>query len=133
MSSALSIDHDLTMKMESQIDDLKRFKDSMHLGSLLTMAEFMLGSSHILVAILRSIFAYDSTGFLARSARFFSDGVRASIQTMSSSQKALMTKSASLQEVASQGANLANESNVHEVPFYKHSQILTKQSLVLSL
>ena len=114
MSSALSIDHDLTMKMESQIDDLKRFKDSMHLGSLLTMAEFMLGSSHILVAILRSIFAYDSTGFLARSARFFSDGVRASIQTMSS-QKALMTKSASLQEVASQGANLANESNVHEV------------------
>ena len=117
MSNALSIDHDLTLKMESQIDDLKRFKDSMHLGSLLTMAEFMLGSSHILVAILRSIFAYDSTGFLARSARFFSDGVRASIQTMStSSQKALMTKSASLQEVASQGANLANESNVHEVP-----------------
>ena len=114
MSNALSIDHDLTLKMESQIDDLKRFKDSMHLGSLLTMAEFMLGSSHILVAILRSIFAYDSTGFLARSARFFSDGVRASIQTMSS-QKALMTKSASLQEVASQGANLANESNVHEV------------------
>ena len=53
MSEALSIDHDLTLKMESQIDDLKRFKDSLHLGSLLTMAEFMLGTEHILVAILR--------------------------------------------------------------------------------
>ena len=59
MSEALSIDHDLTLKMESQIDDLKRFKDSLHLGSLLTMAEFMLGTEHILVAILRYI---DSIG-----------------------------------------------------------------------
>ena len=102
MSNALSIDHDLTLKMESQIEDLKRFKDSLHLGSLLSMAELMLGTTHILVAILRSIFAYDSTGFLARSAKFFSDGVKVSIQAMSS-QKAIMHKSASLQEVASQG------------------------------
>ena len=121
MSNALSIDHDLTLKMESQIEDLKRFKDSLHLGSLLSMAELMLGTTHILVAILRSIFAYDSTGFLARSAKFFSDGVKVSIQAMSTSQKAaaIMHKSASLQEVASQGAGLANESNVHEVTFFR--------------
>ena len=65
----------------------------------------------------RSIFAYDSTGFLARSAKFFSDGVKVSIQTMSESGRQAITKSASLQEVASRGVGLANESKVHEVIF----------------
>ena len=66
----------------------------------------------------RSIFAYDSTGFLARSAKFFSDGVKVSIQTMSESGRQAITKSASLQEVASRGVGLVNESKVHEVIFY---------------
>ena len=67
------------------------------------------------IICFRSIFAYDSTGFLARSAKFFSDGVKVSIQTMSESGRQAITKSASLQEVASRGVGLANESNVHEV------------------
>ena len=58
MGNALTIDKELTLKIESQIDDLRRYKDSVHLGILLVMVEEMLGSSHILVAILQSIFAY---------------------------------------------------------------------------
>jgi len=127
MSNALSIDRDLTLKMESQIDDLRRFKDSAHLGSLLVMAEMMLGPTHIIVAILQSIFSYDTTGILTRSARFFSEGVRCSIQALSSEAGAnnnklaasghgggcsQMTKSASLQQVAREGAALAEESNL---------------------
>ena len=59
MGLALSIDRELTLKIESQIDDLRRYKDSVHLGVLLVYVEEILGSSHILVAILQSIFAYD--------------------------------------------------------------------------
>ena len=59
MSNALSIDRDLTLKIESQIDDLRRYKDSAHLGVLLVLVEEMLGSSHILVAILKSILKSD--------------------------------------------------------------------------
>ena len=76
-------------------------------------------SEHSNNVCCRSIFAYDSTGFLARSAKFFSDGVKVSIQTMSESGRQAITKSASLQEVASRGVGLANESKVHEVIFFK--------------
>ena len=113
MSTALEIDREFTLKMESQIDDLQRFKDSMHLGSLLVMAEMMLGKTHILVAILQSIFSYDSTGVLNMSARFFSEGVRCSIQALSRNKG--MTKSASLQQVARDGAALADQSNMKEL------------------
>lgn len=69
MSSAMTIDKDLTLKIESQIDDLRRYKDSVHLGALLVIVEKMLGPQHLLVAILRSIFAYDVSGIIDMSAR----------------------------------------------------------------
>jgi len=69
MSSAMTIDKDLTLKIESQIDDLRRYKDSVHLGALLVIVEKMLGPQHLLVAILRSIFAYDLSGVIDMSAR----------------------------------------------------------------
>ena len=83
MSNALSIDRDLTLKIESQIDDLRRYKDSAHLGLLLVLVEEMLGSSHILVAILKSIFSYDMSGVIGMSARFFSEGVRNTLYSIS--------------------------------------------------
>merc|ERR1712241_985451 len=83
MGNALSIDRDLTLKIESQIDDLRRYKDSAHLGVLLVMVEEMLGSGHILVAILQSIFAYDMSGVIGMSARFFSEGVRNTLHSIS--------------------------------------------------
>ena len=49
MSNAMTIDKDLTLKIESQIDDLRRYKDSVHLGALLVAVEQMLGSQHLLV------------------------------------------------------------------------------------
>ena len=51
MSKAMTIDKDLTLKIESQIDDLRRYKDSVHLGALLVAVEQMLGSQHLLVSI----------------------------------------------------------------------------------
>jgi hypothetical protein len=83
MSNALTIDKDLTLKIESQIDDLRRYKDSIHLQTLLVAVEKMLGSEHLLVAILRSIFAYDLTGVIGMSARFFSTGIRDTLVSMS--------------------------------------------------
>ena len=83
MGNALSIDRELTLKIESQIDDLRRYKDSVHLGVLLVMVEEMLGSGHILVAILQSIFAYDMSGVIGMSARFFSEGVRNTLSSIS--------------------------------------------------
>jgi hypothetical protein len=70
----MTIDKDLTLKIESQIDDLRRYKDSMHLGALLVAVEQLLGPQHLLIAILRSIFAYDMTGIIGMSERFFSAG-----------------------------------------------------------
>ena len=56
MTAALSVDKELTLKIESQIDDMRRYKDSMHLAILLNAMEAMLGTNHIIIAILRSIF-----------------------------------------------------------------------------
>ena len=82
-SSAMTIDKDLTLKIESQIDDLRRYKDSVHLGALLVAVEQLLGAEHLLVAILRSIFAYDMTGIIGMSERFFSQSIRDTLISMS--------------------------------------------------
>lgn len=56
MTGALSVDKELTLKIESQIDDMRRYKDSIHLGALIGAMEAILGSNHIIVAILHSLF-----------------------------------------------------------------------------
>jgi hypothetical protein len=43
MTGALTVDRELTMKIESQIDDLRRYKDSIHLGALISAMEALLG------------------------------------------------------------------------------------------
>ena len=65
MSNAMTIDKDLTLKIESQIDDLRRYKDSVHLGALLVAVEQMLGSQHLLVLqpLSRIIFIEIVLGF----------------------------------------------------------------------
>ena len=47
MTGALTVDKELTLKIESQIDDLRRYKDSIHLGALISGMEAILGSNHI--------------------------------------------------------------------------------------
>ena len=43
MTGALTVDRELTLKIESQIDDLRRYKDSIHLGALIAAMEALLG------------------------------------------------------------------------------------------
>ena len=76
MSEALTLDKELTLKIENQIEDLRRYKDSVHLGALLVIVEQMLGSGHLLVAIVRSVLNYDMSGVIGVSAKFFSEGVK---------------------------------------------------------
>ena len=64
MTGAISVDKELTLKIESQIDDLRRYKDSIHLGALIGTMEAVLGSNHIIVAILHSLFRYCKVNFL---------------------------------------------------------------------
>lgn len=98
MTGALNVDRELTMKIESQIDDLRRYKDSIYLGALIAAMEALLGANHILVAILHSVFLYDMTGLLGISSKFFSEGVHNAIKSVNDSRAlaaAVITKSQS--------------------------------------
>ena len=53
VNAALERDKDITTKLESQIDDIKRFKESAHLHSLLIGITDLLGPDHILVTLLQ--------------------------------------------------------------------------------
>jgi len=55
MSEALTRDKELTLKIEEQIESVRRYKDSPNLPSLMDKAEEALGHDHILIAILRGI------------------------------------------------------------------------------
>lgn len=83
MTGALNVDQELTLKIEEQIDDLRRYKDSVHLGALIAAMEVLLGANHILIAILHSLFRFDMSGFLGVSAKFFSEGVHNAIISIS--------------------------------------------------
>lgn len=85
MTGALSVDKELTLKIESQIDDLRRYKDSIHLGTLISAMEALLGADHIVIAILHSVFMYDMSGLLGISAKFFSEGVHHAIRSVNDS------------------------------------------------
>ena len=129
MGLALSIDRELTLKIESQIDDLRRYKDSVHLGILLVYVEEILGSSHILVAILQSIFAYDMSGVIGMSARFFSEGVRNTLHSISEAKTVAAAVSVAgtatanglahsgrgMLDVAKEGCEMASKSGIPQV------------------
>ena len=129
MANALSIDRELTLKIESQIDDLRRYKDSVHLGFLLTLVEEMLGSGHILVAILQSIFAYDMSGVIGMSAKFFSEGVRHTLYSISEARSVAAAVGVAgnatsvsagysgrgMLEVAREGCEIASKSGIPQV------------------
>ena len=125
MSNALSIDRDLTLKIESQIDDLRRYKDSAHLGVLLVLVEEMLGSSHILVAILKSIFSYDMSGVIGMSAKFFSEGVRNTLYSISEAKSVaaavgvagttVASSGQGMLQMAKEGCEIASKSGVGQV------------------
>lgn len=82
MGSALTRDKELTLKIESQIESMRRYRGSTHLDSLMDLVEKMLGHHHILVAILRAVFSVESKhvgGSNTLSSKFLSESVHAAI------------------------------------------------------
>eukprot|EP00095_Tigriopus_kingsejongensis_P009411 maker-scaffold143_size313727-snap-gene-1.26 protein:Tk09411 transcript:maker-scaffold143_size313727-snap-gene-1.26-mRNA-1 annotation:"apolipoprotein l3-like" len=81
MGAALTRDKELTLKIESQIQGMRRYKESSHLNSLLHLVESMLGNHHILMAILRGVFAVEAPKGRMNdlSSKFLSESVHAAI------------------------------------------------------
>ncbi|TRY73008.1 hypothetical protein TCAL_09117 [Tigriopus californicus] len=82
MGTALTRDKELTLKIESQIESMRRYRGSTHLNSLMDLVEKMLGHHHILMAILRAVFSVESKhvgGSNTLSSKFLSESVHAAI------------------------------------------------------
>ena len=74
MNAAFERDKDITLKLEAQIEDVRRYKDSAHLTILILAMQNLLGPDHLLVILLRGVLVYDfsssagiSAGILGRS------------------------------------------------------------------
>ena len=82
MGEALTRDKELTLKIESQIEAMRRYKDSGNLDCLLIMAEDRLGRDHILVAILNGVFSSDTSRVAGISSKFISEDVHAKLTSV---------------------------------------------------
>ena len=85
MNAAFERDKDITLKLEAQIEEVRRFKDSTHLTILVLTMQSLLGPDHLLVVLLRGILVYDlksaagmSSGLLAQGAGFASKAIQSS-------------------------------------------------------
>lgn len=79
MNEALARDRDLTLKIQSQLEDMRRYKESSNLQQLLFFVEELLGKHHILMAILQSLFSDDVSGVMGISSDFISPSVHAAL------------------------------------------------------
>merc|ERR1712107_958845 len=59
MNAAFERDKDITLKLEAQIEEVRRFKESAHLTILVLTMQSLLGPDHLLVVLLRGILVYD--------------------------------------------------------------------------
>merc|ERR550517_1046391 len=59
MHAAFERDKDITLKLEAQIEEVRRFKESAHLTILVLTMQSLLGPDHLLVVLLRGILVYD--------------------------------------------------------------------------
>ena len=59
MNSAFSRDKEITLKLESQLEEMKQYRRSENLQCLLEHLEAVLGPQHLLVAILRGSLAHN--------------------------------------------------------------------------
>merc|ERR1719350_1990989 len=81
MNAAFERDKDITLKLESQIADIKQFKDSSHLTILVQHIKNLLGTNHLLITILHGILLYDMTSSDSLSAGLLSQGASVAIVT----------------------------------------------------
>ncbi len=79
MGEALNRDKELTLKIEDQVSQLRRYRDSANLTQLLSMAEDLLGRDHLVIAILASVLSADASRIKEIHAKFISDDVHASL------------------------------------------------------
>merc|ERR1719430_973668 len=88
MNEAFQRDKDITLKLEAQIEEVRRFKESAHLTILVLTMQSLLGPDHLLVVLLRGILVYDlksaagmSSGLLAQGAGLASKAIQSSAST----------------------------------------------------
>ena len=97
MSAAFKRDKDITLKLESQIADIKQYKDSLHLKMLLQHIKNLLGKNHLLITILHGILLYDMTSSDSLSAGLLSQGASVAIVT---AQEEVIVKNTSVAKAA---------------------------------
>ena len=59
MNEAFARDKEITRKFESQLEDIKRYKESAHLSTLYYSIKDCIGEKHILLPVLQSVLLYD--------------------------------------------------------------------------
>jgi len=63
MNAAFERDKDITLKLEEQIEDVKHYKTSLHLHTLLLFASHLLGKDHLVTTLLKGILLTEDDNF----------------------------------------------------------------------
>jgi len=106
MNAALERDKDITLKLESQIDDIRRYKDSAHLSLLLLSIEKLLGSDHLIFTVLQGILLYDLTSAFPFSGALTAKGFQSAESIATAAVTAAANKTAAV-ALAQSAANPA--------------------------
>ncbi len=85
MGDALTRDRELTLKIATQVEAMKRYRDSPNLPNLLAVTEQMLGAYHLLVVILQGLYSSTNDEAIQLSSMFLSEEISAKLQESSSS------------------------------------------------
>ena len=124
MNAAFERDKDITLKLEAQIEEVRRFKESAHLTILVLTMQSLLGPDHLLVVLLRGILVYDlksaagmSSGLLAQGAGLASQAIQSSASNAANAAAATVGMAAetlkeSATSVASETSTLVATSSV---------------------
>jgi len=112
VNAALERDKDITLKLESQMDDIRRFKDSAHLSILMVFLEKIVGSNHIIFTIVQSLLVYNLSGVFPLSGSIAMEGLRSaeSIAQAAVSMAAAKTAETALGDVAAGSAMISSAS-----------------------
>merc|ERR1719431_1345246 len=60
MNEAFSRDKEITQKFETQLEDIKRYKESAHLSTLYYSIKTFIGEKHILLPVLQTVLLYEN-------------------------------------------------------------------------
>merc|ERR1712123_292605 len=129
MNAAFERDKDITLKLESQIKDIKQYKDSVHLKLLINHIQDLLGGNHLLITILRGILLYDMTSSDSLSAGLLSQGASVAIVSAQESRnvsKSSITSAAAVAAVGLTANSLASSENTSQAVVSKTSSGATR-------